>query len=304
MRRARAGGAWPAWGFAVPAALVLALGPGLAAAQDETVAGAEVARIAHRAGFQTGSLEFPPAGQVVLSVGLEYLPDVRNELAGVRGELARIPAMGLALGLSGHASFRVSWPMYNRLRVHHQDDPAPLGRALGEVSTDWGDVTVATLIEFQPASGGWPGYGLRFAAKLPNTNEKLGIGDNTTDVFASVLLGNRPAPRLSLFADLGLGILSERTAAFTQNDVFTYAGLAEWRATERVRLIGEITGRASTHAAGPGTGSRSELRTGVEVGRGSLRGSALLIGGISGRESRGVGVAVYVSTQIAALQRR
>lgn len=278
------------------------LGAGAASAQEEALAGAPA--IAHRAGFQTGALEFPPAGHLVLSLGLEYLPDVRNELAGVRGELTRIPAMGLALGLSEHASFRVSWPMYNRLRVHHQDDPAPLGRALGDVSTDWGDVTVATLIGFQPASGLWPGYGLRFAAKLPNTNEKLGIGDNTTDVFASVLLANRPVPRLSVFADLGLGILSERTAAFTQNDVFTYAALAEWRATGRVRLIAEITGRASTHTAGPGTGSRGELRTGVEVGGGSLRGSALLLGGISGRESRGVGVAVHVSTQIAALKRR
>jgi hypothetical protein len=288
----------------VPAALTFALlAAGAAAAQDGARPG-EVPAIAHRAGFQTGALDFPPAGHLVLSLGFEYLPDVRNELAGVRGELARIPAMGLALGLSERASFRVSWPMYNRLRVHHQDDPAPLGRRLGGVSTDWGDVTVATLIEFQPANGGWPGYGLRFAAKLPNTNEKLGIGDNTTDVFASVLLANRPAPRLSLFADLGLGILAERTASFTQNDVFTYAALAEWRATGRVRLIGELTGRASTHAAGPGTGSRAELRAGAELGRGSLRGAALLIGGVSGRESRGVGVAVHVSTQIAALPRR
>jgi hypothetical protein len=290
------------WRVACAAPAFALLLSGAAAAQPGGAA--DRASEAHHAGLKTGALAFPPPGHLQVALGLEYLPDVTNDLAGVRGELARIPTLGLILGLAGNASFHVSWPAYNRLRVHDQEQPARLGHDLGEVSTGWGDVTVATLIELRAADGARPGCGLRFAATLPNSSEELGIGDNTTDVFASVLLASRPAPPLGVFADLGLGILSDRTAAFTQNDVFTYGVLADWAATEELRLVGEVAGRASTHAASPGTESRSELRAGIEMGRGTLRGSALLLRGLSGWDSRGVGVSVNVSTRVAVLKPR
>jgi hypothetical protein len=278
------------------AALTLAVAPGGAAADDGSYA--------HHVGLNTGVLDFPPGGNLVLSLGLEYLPDVRNDLAGVRGELARLPTLGLGLGLSDNALFQITWPAFNRLRIHSQAQPPVLGRELGDVSTDWGDVTVATIVQIQQPDGRWPGIGFRFAAQLPNTNEKLGIGDNTTDVFASLLLASRPGDRFALYTDVGLGILGDRTAAFTQNDVLTYGVLGDWRSNEPLRVLAEITGRQSTHAAGLGTGSRSEARAGVEIGRGPLRGGLLLVHGLTGENSRGMGVSVNVSAQIAALKRR
>jgi hypothetical protein len=281
----------------VLAAALLALPPTARAAADDPP-------YAHHIALNTGVLDFPPGGSLILSLGLEYLPDVRNDLAGVRGELARLPTVGLGLGLSDNAMFQITWPAFNRLRIHSQAQPPVLGRELGGVSTDWGDVTVATLVQIQQPSGRWPGIGFRFAAQLPNTNEKLGIGDNTTDVFASLLLASRPGARFSLYTDVGLGILGDPTEAFTQNDVLTYGALGDWRANDRLRVVGEITGRQSTHAAGLGTGSRSEARAGVEVGRGALRTGLLLVHGLTGDDSRGLGVSVNVSTQIAALKRR
>jgi hypothetical protein len=257
----------------------------------------------HYPGLRTGALQFAGAGTLVAGLGFEYLPDVTNAVAGVRGELARVPTVTIRLGLAEFAEFRVTWPAYNRLRVIDQANPPPLGRRLGDVSTDWGDVTVATLIQLRAAQGGWPGSGIKFAAKLPNTNEKLGIGDNTTDLFASVLMGGRYGQRFALYTDLGLGILSERTETFTQNDVFTYGALADWRTSESTRLVAEVNGQVATHRGGPGTESRSELRAGVEVGHGGLHWSALALRGLSDWDSRGVGVSLNVSAAFTALKR-
>ncbi len=239
---------------------------------------------------------------MVVALGVEYLPDVTNDLAGVRGALARIPTLGFKLGLADQAVFQVSWPAWNRLRVDEQQDPPPLGRRLGRVSTDWGDVTVATLIRLRAERGGWPACGLRFAAELPNSNEELGIGDNTTDVFASALLARTFVSRLGVYTDLGVGILTERTRHFAQNDVLTYGFMADWRARERTHLVGELAGQWSTRGSLPGTGSRGELRAGVDLRRGAFHWTALAVHGLTGRDSRGLGIALNVSTRITVLK--
>ena len=266
------------------------------------VAGAQERVVPHHAGLRTPTLLFPAPGVLTAALGIEYMPDVTNDLAGVDGEVLRLPNLGLKLGLSDQAMFQVSWPAYNRLRVHAQEEPPRLGHRLGDVSHDWGDVTVATLIRFHADQGRWPGAGIRFAAKLPNSNEKLGIGDNTTDVFASALFAKSFATRLRLSTEIGLGILTERTATFTQNDVLTYGLLADWQMRERLTMVGEVAGRVSTHAGGPGTGSRSELRAGFELGQGAFRWSALAVRGLSGWDSRGVGVSVNASTSLTVFQ--
>jgi hypothetical protein len=255
----------------------------------------------HLAGLHTGALLFPAPGTMIAALGIEYMPDVTNDLAGVDGEILRAPTVGLKLGLSEQAMFQVSWPAYNRLRVHSQTEPPLLGRRLGPVSTDWGDVTVATLIRFHADHGGWPSAGIRFAAKLPNTNEKLGIGDNTTDVFASALFA-KSATRLNVFTEIGLGILSERTTTFTQNDVLTYGVMTDWRARPRLAVLGEVAGQFATHDGGPGTGSRSELRAGLELGHGAFRWNALAVRGLTGWDSRGVGVSVNASTSFTVFR--
>jgi len=69
-----------------------------------------------------------------------------------------------------------------------------------------------------------PAVGLRIEAKLPNTNQKRGIGTNTTGVLLSVTFQKAPG-RLLVITDLGLGTLIEPTDEQTQNDVLL-CGLA------------------------------------------------------------------------------
>src|SRR5262245_37991820 len=61
-------------------------------------------------GLRTGTLHFSPVGSVVGAIGTEFLPGVTNDVAGIRGDLLRAPVVGLRLGLSENAEFRVSWP--------------------------------------------------------------------------------------------------------------------------------------------------------------------------------------------------
>jgi hypothetical protein len=256
----------------------------------------------HFAALRTGTLRFPPPGVMFIALGAEYMPDVTNDLAAVRGAILRLPTLGLKLGLADQAMFQVSWPVYNRLRVDEQQDPPPLGRRLGRVSTDWGDVTIATLIRMRAQGGGWPACGLRFAAELPTSNETLGIGDNTTDVFASLLLARTFASRLGLYTDLGVGILTERTRAFSQNDVLTYGVLTDCRLRDGLHGVAEVAGHWSTRGSLPGTGSRGELRGGVDLRRGAFHWNALAVHGLNARDSRGLGISLNVSTRLTVLR--
>ena len=260
--------------------------------------------VPHLASLSTGTLHFPAPGALVVALGVEYLPGITNELAGVRGRMVRWPTLGLKLGLADQAMFQVSWPAYNWLRIDEQRDPPPLGERLGGSSSDWGDVTVATHILLRAEADGWPAWGLRFAAELPTSNEALGIGDNTTDVFASMLLARALGPRLGVHADLGVGILTERTRSFAQNDVLTYGVLADWRAGNRLHLVGEVAGRWSTRGDLPGTASRGELRAGADLRRGRVHWTALALHGLTTGDSRGLGASLTVSTRLKALGAR
>ena len=282
-------------------ACALALLAGLTCAAP-AAAGIRDLEAPHLAALRTGTLLFPAPGAMIMTLGVEYLPDVTNDLAGVRGSIVRLPTLGLKLGLADQAMFQVSWPAYNRLRVDEQQEPPLLGRRLGRTSTDWGDVTVATLIRLRAEQGGWPAFGLRFAAKLPNSNQELGIGDNSTDVFASLLLARTFDSRLGVYSDIGVGILTERTRTFSQNDVLTYGVLADWRGGERLHLVGEVAGQWSTRGGLPGTGSRGELRGGVDLRHGAFHWTALALHSLTARDSRGLGVSLNLSTRLTVLK--
>ena len=272
------------------AALVLALLPALASGADP---GAPTS--SDYPGMRTGALHFTPPGALSGSIGVEFLPGVTNELAGLRGDLLRAPMVGLRLGLAEHAEFQVSWPAQAWMWIQSQQEPPILGRRLGGMTRDFGDVTVTTLIRLRPEGNVTPAYGLRFAAKLPNSNEQLGIGDNSTDIFASALLAKSFASRATIYGDLGLGILTEPTRLFQQNDVLTFGFMSDYWAGGGTHLLGEVVGHVSTHPGGPGTASSTELRGGIGFGSANWTLSALLIRGLAPADSHGLGCSVNVS---------
>jgi hypothetical protein len=245
--------------------------------------------------FRTGALHFLPPGAIAGYLGAEYLPGVTNDLAGLKGNLLRAPTVGIHLGLSENAEFQIDWPAQGWLWVRSQRNPPALGRRLSGLTKDFGDVTVTTLIQLHRESQSWPGYGIKFAAKLPNSREQLGIGDNSTDVYASGLLAKSFASRVTVFGDVGLGILTSTTRLFQQTDVVAYGMLCDYWAGGTTHFIGEVAGRIATRISGPATGTTHELRVGIGSGLGPLSVNALVVRGLAPGDSHDLGFAVAVA---------
>jgi hypothetical protein len=100
------------------------------------------------------------------------------------------------------------------------------------------------------------------------------------DFFASLLAG-KTVQSIRVVGNAGIGILTDPTRGFRQNDVFTY-GLSFARAVQQgVEVVGEINGRVGLrdNDTPVGTESRSVLRFGGRFTRGTVRvDGGLLIG--------------------------
>src|SRR5207247_6050694 len=108
---------------------------------------------------------------------------------------------------------------------------------------------------------GHPAVGVRFATRLPNAGNENGLGLDTTDFHAQLLVG-KTVRSVRVVGNIGLGILGDPTRGDNQNDVLDY-GISVARAVrEGLEVVGELTGRAATRSGTPavGTESRATMR--------------------------------------------
>ena len=130
---------------------------------------------------------------------------------------------------------------------------------------DAGDYRVLTAVrltrEAAPVA-----VALRFGARLPTTDNTVGLDRDATDFFAT--LGGRAARgRLALQAEAGVGIFGTREDAFEQDDLLIYAARAEYAAgpvIPMLTVVGQQVG--SGHSEIRGNESLGEVRLGVRAG--------------------------------------
>jgi len=231
------------------------------------------------------------AGRVLVEGGVEYDDDAVYPVSGLRGNLWRVPIGGVSIGVSSIAEIQFDQISFSRLSITSRR-PAPLSdlvTATGSTTTDADDVIVATKVRIAGETSARPAFGVRFATKLPNAGNESGLGLDTTDFLATVLVG-KTTQSVRIVGNVGLGILSDPTNGQRQNDVLLY-GVSFARAiTNAAEVVGEVTGRANTRAAGPlpGTESRSVVRMGLRYTYGALRGDAALLLGATNNDP-GVG---------------
>jgi hypothetical protein len=227
------------------------------------------------------------SGLVLLEGGFDVQRDVFYPVSGLKGDLLRVPTLGLSFGISSIAELQIDGGLYNRLSVKSRR-LAPLSDQLdftGTHTSDVEDIVLATKIRLLQETAGRPAFGIRFATKLPNAGNESGLGLDTTDFFASVLAG-KTVQSVRMVANLGLGILADPTRGDRQNDVVTY-GLSVARAVRQgVELVGELNGRLDTRGGEPppGTDSRGALRVGGRLTRGTVRVDAGVIVGMTSRD--------------------
>jgi hypothetical protein len=230
------------------------------------------------------------AGRLLVEGGLDYAIDQDFPASGLSGDVLRVPLVGVSVGISSIAEIQIDGGFYTRLTISDRDPAAPLAGMLdvdGDTTTDVEDIVIATKVRFLSETASRPGLGLRFGTKLPNAGNESGLGLDTTDFFASALVG-KTVRSIRFVVNAGIGILADPTRGDRQNDVLLY-GMSVARAFERgLEVVGEVNGRLDTRAGDPppGTESRSVLRVGGRFTYGPGRLDAGVLIGLTSPDPR------------------
>jgi hypothetical protein len=244
------------------------------------------------------------AGRVLLEGGVEYDDDAVYPVSGLRGDLLRLPLVGVSIGISSIAEIQFDQVSFSRLSITSRTR-APLSdlvTATGSSTTDADDLIIGTKIRIAGETSSRPAFGFRFATKLPNAGNESGLGLDTTDFFATVLAG-KTIQSVRIVGNIGLGILGDPTNGNRQNDVLLY-GVSFARAlTNAAEIVGEVTGRANTRGNGPlpGTESRSVVRMGLRYTYGGWRADGALLLGATNSDP-GIGVTAGFTYVFTAFQ--
>jgi hypothetical protein len=227
------------------------------------------------------------AGRVLLEGGVDYTRDALFPASGLEGHLLRFPLVGLSIGISSIAEIQIDGVSFSRLSIERRF-AAPLDGMLtadGDSTSSVDDLVIGTKIRLASEGVSRPGFGLRFATRLPNASNESGLGLDTTDFFAT-LIAAKTVESVRIVTNVGVGILGDATRGDRQNDVLTY-GLSFARAvSQSAEVVGEINGHLNLRDGEPppGTDSRSMLRFGTRFTTGSVRADAALLFGVTTRD--------------------
>ena len=228
------------------------------------------------------------AGRVLLEGGIDYNLDILFPASGLTGNLLRAPLIGVSVGLSSIAELQIDGGLFNSLSVTDRRD-APLSGMLdftGDSTSDVEDVVVATKVRILAEGATRPAIGVRFATKLPNASNENGIGLDTTDFYASFLLG-KTVQSVRLVGNAGLGILGDPTRGDRQGDVLQYGFSVARAVRQGFEIVGEINGRyqpSDDVTAPPGSDSRAAMRVGARVTQKTVRIDGGIILGMTSRD--------------------
>jgi hypothetical protein len=227
------------------------------------------------------------SGLVLFETGVNYEHEIFYPVSGLTGNLLRLPSLGLSLGVSSIAEIQIDGGLYNRLTVTDREE-APLSAILdftGDRTTSVEDIVIGTKIRLASETAGRPAIGIRFATKLPIASNENGLGLDTTDFRASLLIG-KTVQSVRVVGNAGLGILSNPIQGDRQNDVLTY-GLSLARALRQgLEVVGEVNGHLDVRDGEPppGTDTRGAMRFGGRFTTGTVRVDAGLIIGMTPRD--------------------
>jgi hypothetical protein len=246
----------------------------------------------------TEDVDIIKPGVIRIESGFEFLQRQSFLLSGLRGDLTKLGDTRLSFGLAPNVEFQVEWTFQNFLSIKGRT-PSHVDLKLGLNKADTNDVGDARFwmkIKLRNESRSAPAVGFRFGVELPNSNQARGIGTNTTNFYGVVTAGKRFAgDKLNVFGNLGLGILTAPLEATSQNDVLLYGLAGTYAASERVNIVGEVSGLHSTRKHAPiGTEDFSEARLGAQIRALGVRWYAAGIFGVTKRAPK-TGLAVGIT---------
>jgi hypothetical protein len=224
------------------------------------------------------------AGRVLVEGGISSSHDVTYPLSGFKGDLWQVPVLGLNVGLSSIADLQITGGPYNVLSISSRQ-PGPLASVVtstGDSTTSVEDITIGAKLRLVAETTGIPGIGFRFATRLPNASRKSGIGQDTTDFGASILLA-KTVQSIRVVGNVGWVSMSQPLDGTRQNDVLAYGFSLARAVTSQIEIVGEVNGRASiANGVAPiGTESRGRLKFGGRYTPGPIRFDAAIFFGLN-----------------------
>ena len=229
------------------------------------------------------------AGLVLVEGGFDVQRGIFFPVSGLKGNLLRIPLIGVSLGVGSIAELQIDGGFHNQLTVTSRR-PAPLSSHLdfeGDKTTDIEDLVIGTKIRLLAEGHSHPALGLRFATRLPNAGNESGLGMDTLEFNFSALAG-KTVQSIRVVGNVGFTIIGDPTRGDQQGDLLTY-GISLARAVRQgIEVVGEINGRyAATYDVGdtpPGGESRAAMRVGGRITTGTVRFDAGAIVGMTSRD--------------------
>ena len=227
------------------------------------------------------------SGLVLIEAGVDLQRDMLLPVSGLSGNLLRLPTLGVSFGVSSIAEIQIDGGVYNGFSVTDRDPFAPLAFMLdfeGDHTSGVEDLVVGTKLRLVPEGPGRPALGLRFATKLPFASNESGLGLDTIDFHASLLMG-KTVQSIRIVGNGGLSILSDPTRGDRQNNVMTYGFSLARAVAQGVEIVGEVNGRYDGQDdPPPGTDNRGALRFGGRFTRGTVRIDGGIIIGLTARD--------------------
>jgi hypothetical protein len=223
-------------------------------------------------------------GRLLLEAGLDYLIDQQYPGSGLSGNLLRLPALGVSIGLGSIAELQVDGAFYQRLSIEDRE-PAPLTPALditGDTTAGVDDTIIATKIKFLSEGVSRPAMAIRLGTKLPTASNETGLGLDTTDFFASLLIA-KTVGSTRVVGNGGMAILGDPLRASRQSDLLTYGVSLARAIAQGVEIVGELSGRANFAEDIPTAGAetRAILRGGIRYTYGAGRVDAGVLLGLT-----------------------
>ena len=209
--------------------------------------------------------------RVLVEAGAESGTNVKYPVSGLSGDRWALP-LGVSIGLGPSVELQLDGG-YQWLAIEHRD-LAPLDDRVGagDTTSDVIDFVVATKIRLLEEGPRRPAVGLRLATELPNASNESGLGLDTLNFSASLLLG-KTVRSTRIAASAGVILLSDVLQGSLQQDAFI-GGISLIRVlTPELDVAGEFAGRKVLFADVPPIGAepRAQARAALRYTRGAWR---------------------------------
>lgn len=222
----------------------------------------------------TEDIDITPPGSINIAAGADFLQSAKFPLSGLTGDLTNVGDIRIRTGFAPNVEVQIQGVIQSFLAIDSRSaNPAIPLSITGDSANDFGPITTSVRIKLRNETEQLPALGFSFGYTIPNSDQARGIGTNQIDVFTKLIVQKKFAkdangnPRVNVFGNLGLGILTAPLEDFSQNDVLLYGLAGIVRVGDNINLVSEVNGRLSTRsgAAPLGTESRGQFRIGTQI---------------------------------------